>query len=106
MPCNESKMPSVDSAGKRMLVPDTLFHAVVSVTNNHIDAISPTRRTYIMGTYGTLDAAKSSALRALQALTFIPDCFAASEVHFNRGQYVENETTGDTAVISVPLLAG
>lgn len=106
MPCHESKMPFVDSAGKRMLVPDTLFHAVVSVTNNHLDAINPTRRTYILGTYGTPDAAKSSALRALQALTFIPEFFPASQVHFNRGQHVENETTGDTAVISVPLPAG
>ncbi|KAJ6438946.1 hypothetical protein O9K51_08348 [Purpureocillium lavendulum] len=56
-------------------VPENLFHTVLTVVDLHVDASGGTRAYYVLGTHGTLAAAKAYSAVALQEAGFRDDDF-------------------------------
>ncbi|GJN84169.1 hypothetical protein PLIIFM63780_007724 [Purpureocillium lilacinum] len=56
-------------------VPENLFHTVLTVVDLHNDPSGGTRSYYVLGTHGTLEAAKVYSTVALQELGFHRDDF-------------------------------
>ncbi|TWU77961.1 hypothetical protein ED733_005731 [Metarhizium rileyi] len=54
-------------------VSELLFHAILTVIDYSHDASGASRTTFVLGTHGTLEAAKAYAVRALEQLNFNPD---------------------------------
>ncbi|OAA49398.1 hypothetical protein NOR_01321 [Metarhizium rileyi] len=54
-------------------VSELLFHTILTVIDYSHDASGASRTTFVLGTHGTLEAAKAYAVRALEQLNFNPD---------------------------------
>ncbi|KAM5350318.1 hypothetical protein ACJ41O_006823 [Fusarium nematophilum] len=57
-------------------VPELLHHTTLTVIDYHEDPSGATRSVYVLGTHGTLEAAKAFATSALQGLKYEPNDFA------------------------------
>jgi len=61
--------------------PDLLYHIILTVIDYHVDPSGAKRSIYILGTHGTLEAAKDSSFRVLHALRYTPQDFLEYAVH-------------------------
>lgn len=62
------------------LVPELLFHTILTVIDYPHDASGASRTIYVLKTHGTLDAAKAYAKQSLEKLNFQPDDFQKYEI--------------------------
>ncbi|CAG1962487.1 unnamed protein product [Fusarium graminearum] len=60
---------------------ELLYHVLLTVINYHNDLSGAQRSTYVLGTRGSIESAKSSAYRVLNALRYTADDFAEYAVH-------------------------
>ncbi|KIE01958.1 hypothetical protein MAJ_02180, partial [Metarhizium majus ARSEF 297] len=56
-------------------VPELLFHTILTVIDYSHDASGASRTIFVLGTHGTLEAAKAFAAQSLETLNFKPDDF-------------------------------
>ena len=61
--------------------PELLYHIILTVIDYHVDPSGAKRSIYILGTRGTLEAAKDSSLRVLHALRYNPTDFIEYSIH-------------------------
>jgi len=59
--------------------PDLLYHTTLTVIDYQADTSGSIQAIYVLGTHGTLEAAKKFASTALQELNYAPDDFAKYE---------------------------
>ena len=60
---------------------ELLYHTVLTVVDYHIDTSGSTQYVYVLGSHGTLEAAKEFAVKALHNLGYEADEFAVYEAH-------------------------
>lgn len=60
---------------------ELLYHVLLTVIDYHNDPSGAQRSTYVLGTQGSIESAKSSAYRVLNALRYTADDFAEYAVH-------------------------
>ncbi|GKU22588.1 unnamed protein product [Fusarium langsethiae] len=63
--------------------PELLYHVLLTVINYHEDPSGARRSTYVVGTRGSIEFAKSSAYRVLNALRYTVDDFDEYSVHLS-----------------------
>ncbi|CEI39817.1 hypothetical protein FVEN_g2096 [Fusarium venenatum] len=61
--------------------PELLYHVLITVIDYDKDPSGAQRSTYVLGTRGSLESAKSSAYRVLNTLRYTPGDFAEYAVH-------------------------
>ncbi|KHN95358.1 uncharacterized protein MAM_06862 [Metarhizium album ARSEF 1941] len=81
--------PTTKSASYQ--VPELLFHTILTVIDYSHDASGASRTTFVLGTHGTLEAAKAFAVQSLESVNFKPDDFQKYHV-----KHLEQETPGKT----------
>jgi Fe-S cluster assembly iron-binding protein IscA len=62
-------------------IPELLYHIILTVIDYHVDPSGAQRSIHILGTRSTLEAAKHSSYRVLQALRYKPQDFVQFAVH-------------------------
>ncbi len=67
--------------------PDLLYHTTLTVIDYQADTSGSIQEVYVLGTHGTLEAAKKFASTALQGLKYAPDDFAKFEVRSTASEW-------------------
>lgn len=105
-------MRSTSTVTTGVITPNALYHTVLTVAgvadvaDDSTNTSIPTRCTCVLGTHGTLETAKSYALRLLEERVIIPDYFDAYTVRPNEEISVENRAFNNTVLVSAHLSAG
>lgn len=96
-------MSSTNKTGAQT-VPELLFHSVLTVIDFHTDSSGGTRQVFILGTHGTLEAAKAYTVTALHKLNFACDEF--DEYNVRDMSTSGNWTHGDGVLVFARAPAG
>ncbi|KAM0254972.1 hypothetical protein ACHAQJ_006200 [Trichoderma viride] len=77
-------MASVNGASSK-LIPEQLFHTVLTVIDYSQDSSGANRTAFILKTHGTLEAAKKFAIHSLESVNFTLDDFQQHHIRGSQG---------------------
>lgn len=81
---------------------ELLYHTVLNVIDYHTDPSGSTQYVYVLGSHGTLEAAKEFAAKSLNTLGYEPEEFEVYDVH-GRGEEWKH---GDGVIVYAKAPAG